>query len=373
MRELQTTFLDRDAQLEHSIFEKLLARVSDSAPIQVVKDARIGRVQEQLLSQWDTVSPKRKRGVFLFLAMLIGLAIGASLRFRKQLSRDQSDASVTKKRGQFFFLAIVIGTGVSAILWFRKHRRVEPVSLVRRPDVSIFVVYPHPPSPVIVQSERVVQPPAAMPLLRSTVMPRDEPSTPPVAEASTSSAPQRPVTQQPSAKRTSVSLAAKRGILLLLLLLVILAVGAGLWFGPLSHSATRVAGIAPSPIVTRAVPTAAPIRTETYKGTIYDLAGNIHTSLSLTKFSQQQGKLSGYLTVGPQFQGSGALSGTIDSAGHFQFTVLDTAGNATLFFSGAMQSGNSLVGNYYACRPSQGNQCVQNPAEYGLWNVVLMP
>ena len=41
---------------------------------------------------------------------------------------------------------------------------------------------------------------------------------------------------------------------------------------------------------------------------IYDLAGNVQTSLSLTKFSQQQGKLSGYLTVGSQLQGSGAFS-----------------------------------------------------------------
>lgn len=118
MRELQMT-LRGTAQREHFIVEKLLARMNASVSIQLVKDSRIGRVQEQLLLKWGAVSLERKRGVFLFLAVVIGIVIGASLRFRKHQPKDQSDASFTRKHGQFLFLAIVIGAGVSAILWFQ--------------------------------------------------------------------------------------------------------------------------------------------------------------------------------------------------------------------------------------------------------------
>ena len=68
------------------------------------------------------------------------------------------------------------------------------------------------------------------------------------------------------------------------------------------------------------------------------------------------------------------VHGTIDTTKELKFTVTDTAGNATLFFEGVMQSGNSLTGNYYRCSPvslSQGGRCRQAPGSYGIWDIVL--
>jgi hypothetical protein len=58
--------------------------------------------------------------------------------------------------------------------------------------------------------------------------------------------------------------------------------------------------------------------------------------MSLTRLRQSQGNMSGSLILGPQLQGDGPFSGTVDAAKHLQFTMTDAAGKATLFFEGAI-------------------------------------
>jgi len=110
----------------------------------------------------------------------------------------------------------------------------------------------------------------------------------------------------------------------------------------------------------------------TYKGTIYDIPAKVRASLTLTHVQQSQGNISGYLTVGPGLLGFGPFSGTLDTATeHLQFTVVDDAGNPTLFFEGAVQSATGLSGDYYRCIPIQGNPCHRTTEGYGTWNVLL--
>jgi hypothetical protein len=97
--------------------------------------------------------------------------------------------------------------------------------------------------------------------------------------------------------------------------------------------------------------------------------------MSLTGIRQSHGNISGYLTLGPKMQGGGPFSGTIDTTKELKFIVTDTAGSATLFFEGAMQSATSLSGNFYRCSPvglSQEGQCRLAPGSYGIWDIVLL-
>jgi hypothetical protein len=144
---------------------------------------------------------------------------------------------------------------------------------------------------------------------------------------------------------------------------------------PIAHSTT------PAPTVVRSTPKPAPTATSvssiypalagTYNGTIFDIPVNVKTSLTLTNVRESQGKISGYMTVGPGLLGYGPFSGTIDSTTkHLQFTVTDSDGNPTLFFEGAMQSATNLSGDYYRCNPAPVNPCNHGPAGYGIWNVL---
>lgn len=165
-----------------------------------------------------------------------------------------------------------------------------------------------------------------------------------------------------------------------LALLLSLGIGADFWSHARSLPAARSA--TPVPTVTRSTPKPAPTATsvssiypalaDKYNGTIFDIPANVKTSLTLTKVRESQGKISGYLTVGPGLLGYGPFSGTIDSTTkHLQFTVTDSDGNPTLFFKGAMQSATNLSGDYYRCNPAQGSPCVRGPVGYGLWDVML--
>jgi serine/threonine protein kinase len=117
------------------------------------------------------------------------------------------------------------------------------------------------------------------------------------------------------------------------------------------------------------VSTIYPTLAGTYSGTIFDIPSNVRTNLFFTNVRQNQGQISGYLTVGPGLLGYGPFSGTIDAAKRLQFTVTDADGNPTLFFEGAMQSATSLSGGYYRCNSARGTPCVRGPVGYGLWNV----
>ncbi len=90
----------------------------------------------------------------------------------------------------------------------------------------------------------------------------------------------------------------------------------------------------------------------TYIGTIDDVSSNVKTSLSLRGVQQSQGKLTGYLVLGPGMQGSGPFSGTIDGANHLRLTVKDSAGHASFLFDGVIQSTISMNGDFYRCSPA---------------------
>ena len=176
------------------------------------------------------------------------------------------------------------------------------------------------------------------------------------------------VPKQSRAPRTPLRVprAWKSGVIFIVLaLLVSLGVSADFSSRVFTHPA---ASARPTPT---AVPTIYPTPAGTYIGTIYDIPANVRTRLSFTNVRESQGKISGYLTVGPGLLGHGSFSGTIDAAKHLQFTVTDSDGNPTLFFEGDMQSATSLSGDYYRCNPAQGNPCVRGPVGYGIWNVLL--
>ena len=113
------------------------------------------------------------------------------------------------------------------------------------------------------------------------------------------------------------------------------------------------------------------LATATYIGTISDVSSNVKTRLSLTGVRQNQGKITGYLVLGPGLQGSGPFSGTIDSANHIRLTVKDPAPHASIFFEGTMQSATSLSGDFYRCSPNstQSGQCSRASKGYGIWNL----
>ncbi len=164
--------------------------------------------------------------------------------------------------------------------------------------------------------------------------------------------------------------------LAVLLIVLVSVIGLGIstdissrvFIHPAAVSATSTpSSLRPTPTP---VPTTYPALAGTYKGTIYDIPANVRTSLSLTDVRQNQGHISGILTVGPGLLGYGSFSGTIDAAKHLKFTLTDSDGNPMLFFEGTMQSATSLSGDYYRCNPVRGSSCVRGPVGYGLWNVV---
>ena len=78
--------------------------------------------------------------------------------------------------------------------------------------------------------------------------------------------------------------------------------------------------------------------------------------------------------IAEAIQGSGRFSGTVDTTEHFQFIVTDAAGNARLFFEGAIQSATGPSGDFYRCSPvgpARGGRCSQAPDISGIWNVAL--
>jgi hypothetical protein len=144
---------------------------------------------------------------------------------------------------------------------------------------------------------------------------------------------------------------------------------------PIAHSGARTPGVKSPTQIPSPASSIYPMLTGMYSGTIYDLSVNVSTSMVFSGIQQSQGNISGYLTLGPKMQGSGPLSGTIDTTKELKFVVADTNGKATLFFEGVMQSATSLTGDFYRCSPvglSQGGQCRQAPGSYGIWDIDLL-
>jgi len=178
--------------------------------------------------------------------------------------------------------------------------------------------------------------------------------------------------------RAPISLRKLGMLFIVLALLIGLGIGASFLSRARSHPAAHSA-IPPSHAASPAsTPTSALVASSyailagTYSGTMYDMSVNASTSMSLTVTQQNQGSFSGYFRLGPPTKGSDPFRGTIDTTKNLQFTVADAAGNATLFFEGAMQSATSLSGDYYKCNPGpiQGARCSRAPGGYGIWNVI---
>ncbi len=174
----------------------------------------------------------------------------------------------------------------------------------------------------------------------------------------------------------------KLGVLFIILtLLISLGIGAAFLSRAQSHPTAR--STIPAPTTTAPAPTPPatavssryPRLAGAYIGTIYDLSDNVQTSMFLAGMQQTQGSFTGRLILGPGMKSGGLFKGTINMAKYLQFTVMDAAGIATLFFEGAVQSATSLSGDYYQCSPGpvQGSSCSRIPGSYGLWNVLVAP
>lgn len=111
--------------------------------------------------------------------------------------------------------------------------------------------------------------------------------------------------------------------------------------------------------------------TGTYTGAIADVSSHVKTRLSLIRVQQNQGKITGYLTLGTGLQGSGPFIGTIDAAKHIRLTVRNPAGYPGIFFEGTMQSATSLSGDFYRCSPNstQSGLCNRASKGNGTWNL----
>jgi len=161
---------------------------------------------------------------------------------------------------------------------------------------------------------------------------------------------------------------------ILLTLLMGIIVGTSLWSDEVYHGSGSAASTSALPKVTpHPSPTSTVVPTPSstsptniaalYNGTIYDIATNVTTKMSLTGIQQTP------ITIGGNFTGlhrTGTFNGIIDPhpPKHIQFTVKDSAGHLILSFDGHMQSDGELSGSY--CSVDQYVQCT---GDYGLWSV----
>jgi len=157
---------------------------------------------------------------------------------------------------------------------------------------------------------------------------------------------------------------------ILLTLLIGIIVGTSLWsyevsqgshstpaqlHGTTTHSSSTVVS-APTRSST---PSA--IRAGSYHGTIFNIAVNLTTKMSLTGI--QPGSISGYFTG---LSLKGPFKGFIDGSKLIQLIVTDSAGRAILSFDGNVQSDGNIGGNY--CSLNQAGRCGGSYG-YGIWSV----
>lgn len=162
----------------------------------------------------------------------------------------------------------------------------------------------------------------------------------------------------------------KLGVLLIgLALLLSLGIGASFLSHARSHPAASSATPASHAASPAPTPTSAPVASSyptlagMYAGTIYDIAANATTEMSLTGVQQTQIGISGNFTG---LHRTGTFNGIIDPhpPKHIQFTVKDQAGHLILSFDGNVQSDGELSGNYCTLNPA--GQC---NGDIGLWSV----
>lgn len=182
---------------------------------------------------------------------------------------------------------------------------------------------------------------------------------------------------------------------LLILLLVILAIGAGVVGAlllpglnsrptakvpastPVTHhpvaqiptataKPTRAPTAAPTtkPTATPS-PKPGPVVSGTYNGQAHNTNGNETAPLTVL-FHENQGNLSGYVTIASPLVGSGPIiNGYVRNNGYVQFTVQGYKGNAPLFFWGTVSSNGNAQGQY--CSLDQSDRCNANSGGQGTW------
>ena len=105
----------------------------------------------------------------------------------------------------------------------------------------------------------------------------------------------------------------KLGVLQIVLALLIgFGISVVLWSDipshPIAHSGARTPGVKSPTLIPSPASSIYPMLTRMYSGTIYDLSVNVSSSMVLSGIQQSQGKISGYLTLGPKMQGSVLLA-----------------------------------------------------------------
>jgi len=242
------------------------------------------------------------------------------------------------------------------------------------PEVVLLpVVAEEPPMPEVVPSAIK----AEEPTISEVVPVSEEAEEPPVPEVVSSAPTQSPVipekTVEPPAEslpgQPRTVLSRKLGVLLPISVALLIAIIFGAIYlpsiiHPNSSSATPTAVL-----LHKTVPRSTPSPSSTtftnlagsYNGTISSIATSVTTKMSLTGIQQSKGNFSG------DFAGlhlSGALGGMVDASRHIQFTVMDSAGQAFIFFEGAIQSDGNVAGSY--CNLDQKRHCT---GDYGVWSV----
>ncbi|WP_162004871.1 hypothetical protein [Dictyobacter vulcani] len=103
-----------------------------------------------------------------------------------------------------------------------------------------------------------------------------------------------------------------------------------------------------------------------YSGSIYNTPAAVNSTMILSQMQQQQGNVSGHLTLGQGLQGDGDFTGTVTKDNRIQFLVPGYLGHLPLFFEGQFQNNGSITGTYCSY---QNNQCNNAAGGYGTWNV----
>jgi serine/threonine protein kinase len=112
-------------------------------------------------------------------------------------------------------------------------------------------------------------------------------------------------------------------------------------------------------------PNLGPIVSGVYNGQAHNTNANESASLTIT-FSENQGNLSGYVTISPPLVGSGPIiNGFVRNNGYVQFTVQGYHGNAPLFFWGTVSSNGNAQGQY--CSLDRTGHCNANAGGQGTW------
>ena len=149
--------------------------------------------------------------------------------------------------------------------------------------------------------------------------------------------------------------------------LLLLASGVGAWIWGMAHSHSSAATTSPSAGVTGTstpVPGAPtyPAIVGRYSGTFTPAESPKPVPFTVIITQQRQQQFSGQFISTQQ---NGSISGVIDTAGDLHWTIVNSAGNAVLYFYGGLNgiassqnnTQDNMGGTFSACKTDQGPQC----------------